>query len=320
MGGAGAAPARGGLGTPADRSSTDSRGGRLAGTPVPDTSAFARSDAPCPRFGPAAQPSVVADGLLRRAREGSVLRLRCIACETFARPLYRSAAESRHLVDVRLLRLGLHDTPGQLRERLQEEIAAASRSDAAPDAIVLAYGLCGGATAGIEAVGVPLVLPRAHDCITMFLGSRERYAREFTSEPGTYWYTADYLERGGSGASLVPGLGARSDEQLRADRERYVERFGEDNAAYLMEVMGAWRDHYDRAAFIDMGTDGSGAAERAARAEAARRSWRFQRLEGDRRLLRRLLDGAWDDDFLVLAPGERLSMSTDDSIVRATRG
>jgi hypothetical protein len=31
--------------------------------------------------------------------------------------------------------------------------------------VVLAYGLCGGATAGLRAGSIPLVVPRAHDCI-----------------------------------------------------------------------------------------------------------------------------------------------------------
>jgi len=55
------------------------------------------------------------------------------------------------------------------------------------DAIVLAHGLCGEATAGLRAGSIPLVVPRSHDCITIFLGSRDRYTTEFTGNPGTYW-------------------------------------------------------------------------------------------------------------------------------------
>ena len=56
------------------------------------------------------------------------------------------------------LTAALHVAPATLRERIQAAI------DAVPDgydAVVLAYGLCGGATAGIRARGIPVVLTRA---------------------------------------------------------------------------------------------------------------------------------------------------------------
>jgi hypothetical protein len=249
------------------------------------------------------------------------LRLRAISCEVLAHPVYMCAARSRHVVDVTLLRRRLHDTPALLRGRLQAEIDAASEADPPYDAVVLAYGLCGTATAGIAAAGVPLVVPRAHDCITLLLGSRDRYEREFAAHPGTYWYAPDYLERSdadvvGSAGGLI-GIGSTSDEADQATYAEYIARFGEDNAAYLMEVTGAWRSHYDRAAFLDTGVGDTSAAEEKVRLEAGRRGWLFERLAGELLLIRRLLDGNWDEDFLVLAPGQRLAMSYDASIIRA---
>ena len=249
------------------------------------------------------------------------LRLRAISCEVLARPVYLCAARSPHVVDVTLLRRRLHDTPVLLRGRLLAEIDAASQADPPYDAVVLAYGLCGGATTGIAAADVPLVVPRAHDCTTLLLGSRDRYEREFAAHPGTYWYAPDYLERsdtdgGGSAGGLV-GIGATTDEAEAAAYADYVERFGPDNAAYLMEVTGAWRSHYDRAAFLDTGVGDTSGAEQLVRREAQRRGWVFERLTGELVLIRRLLEGDWADDFLVLAPGQRLAMSYDPSIVRA---
>lgn len=249
------------------------------------------------------------------------LRLRAISCEVLARPVYLCAARSPHVVDVTLLRRRLHDTPQLLRSRLQAEIDAAGEADPPYDAVVLAYGLCGGASAGIAASGVPLVVPRAHDCITLLLGGRERYEREFAAHPGTYWYAPDYLERSdadgsGSAGGLV-GIGATTDEAEQAAYAEYVARFGEDSAAYLMEVTGAWRSHYDRAAFVDMGVGDASAVEEKVRLEASRRGWLFERVAGELVLIRRLLEGDWDEDFLVLAPGQRLAMSYDPSIIRA---
>ena len=255
--------------------------------------------------------------------EHQQLRLRCIGCEVLARPLYLCAARSPHVVDLSLLRRGLHDTPATLREQLQAEIDAVGAADPPYDAVVLAYGLCGGATAGITASRIPLVLPRAHDCITLFLGSRARYQAEFAAHPGTYWYAADYIERsetspGGAATGLL-GIGASSDEELQAAYTTYVEQFGKDNADYLMEVMGAWRAHYDRAVYLDMGTGGSPDVERRAQAEAERRGWRFERMAGELLLLRRLLEADWTDDFLVLEPGQSLAMTYDEGVIGAVR-
>ncbi len=248
-----------------------------------------------------------------------LLRLRAIACEVLARPTYLYAALSPNVVDVTLLRRRLHDTPQVLRERLQAEIDTASAADPPYDAIVLAYGLCGGATAGIAAGSVPLVVPRAHDCVTLLLGSRERYEHEFAAHPGTYWFAPDYLERdqAASEEGGVLGLGAATKEAQESLYADFVARFGEDNAAYLMEALGGWSSHYDRAAYVDTGRADRSGMEARARDEAKRRGWLYERLPGELGLVRRLLDGEWADDFLILSPGQRLAMSYDAAIVHA---
>ncbi len=246
------------------------------------------------------------------------MRILCLGCEVLARPLYFAAATSPHVVDVELLRRGLHDVPANLRTILQEAVDAADPSRY--DAVVLGYALCGQATAGIRAGRIPLVVPRAHDCITIFLGDRERYRREFTEDPGTYWYAQDYVEREDApGAGLTGlGIGGGTEDAMKATYAQYVELYGQDNADYLMEALGGWRSHYDRAAYIDMGVADGSAVERRAQDDADRRGWRFERLAGDLTLVRRLLSGEWDPaDYAIVQPGERVAMTYDDAIIRA---
>jgi hypothetical protein len=245
------------------------------------------------------------------------MRLLALTCEVLARSVYLCAARSPHVVDVHLNRRGLHDDPPNLRTLLQGEIDAAG---APYDAVVLAYGLCGGATAGLRAGSIPLVVPRAHDCITLFLGSRDRYTAEFTGHPGTYWYVQDFVERSDDEGRFA-GMGAVSDAEARATYEQYVAKYGEDNAAYLMEALGGWRSHYDRAAYVDMAVAGPHAAaavEAFARDDADRRGWAFEKLAGELLLVKRLIDAEWaPEDYLVVRPGERLAMSYDDAVIRA---
>ncbi|MBN1992889.1 MAG: DUF1638 domain-containing protein [Anaerolineae bacterium] len=240
------------------------------------------------------------------------MRLKCLGCEVLARPLYLCAAHSAHVVDVQLLRRGLHHNPSDLRAQLQRHIHAAAGEGY--DAVTLAYGLCGQAAAGLIARDTPLVVPRAHDCITLYLGSRERYQEQFQKHKGTYWYTLDYMERRDNDHSTL-ALGSGSEVDLAAVYNEYVKKYGRDNADYLMEVMGAWQQHYQRAAYIDLGVGDGQAIEAQARADAARRGWAFERVAGDLVLLRRLLAGDWDTDFLVLAPGQQLAITYDDEII-----
>jgi hypothetical protein len=214
---------------------------------------------------------------------------------------------------VQLLRRGLHDNPPDLRAQLQQHIDNAAGEGY--DAVVLAYGLCGQATAGLVARDTPLVVPRAHDCITLYLGSRERYQKEFEDNKGTYWYTLDYVERRDDTPHSTLALGSGLDTNLEAVYEEYVKKYGQDNADYLMEVMGAWQQHYQRAAYIDMGVGDGEEIEGKARADADRRGWAFERVAGDLVLIRRLLGGDWEKDFLVLEPGQQLAISYDDDII-----
>jgi hypothetical protein len=244
-----------------------------------------------------------------------MMKIRCLSCEALARLVYFQSAYSPAAVDVEILRLGLHNTPDVLRSTLQARIDALQGSDYA--AIALAYGLCGRSTNGLVARDIPLVIPRAHDCITLFLGARARYQDEFENRPGTYWYALDYLQRREDSGTVL-SLGASSlVDDLQKTRREYVEKFGEDNADYLMTIMGAWQQHYQRAVYVDMGVGNGNEVEELAQNDARARGWAFERMQGDMVLIRKLLVGEWDEDFQVLQPGQMLDMSYDENILCA---
>lgn len=235
-----------------------------------------------------------------------------LTCEALARSVYAAAATSPHTITVRLFRQGLHNTPKNLHKLLQDEVDAIQPGDC--NALLLAYGLCGTATLGLKTYHTPLVIPRAHDCITLYLGSRKRYQEEFSAHPGTYWYSLDYMERNNADSTVA--LGASTQATLNAAYEDYVEKFGKENADYLMEVMGSWHEHYTRAAYIHMDLSDDDTFEQQAREDASRRGWDFERLQGDRRLLNQLIRGEWpEEDFLVLSPGYAIAQSMDPELI-----
>lgn len=240
----------------------------------------------------------------------------CIAltCSALARSVYAAAATAAPAISVRLFDQGLHNAPKNLRARLQAAIDAVEPGEC--DAILLAYGVCGTATLGLTARHTPLVVARAHDCITLYLGSMARYQAEFDAEPGTYWYSRDYLERNPSSSAVA--LGAASIEVSEALYEEYVRKYGKDNADYLMDVMGEWGKHYRRAVFIDTGEQGGEPYQRLAQEQAAQRGWMFERKMGDSRLITMLLNGEWHDaEFLVVPPLHRIAQSSETGLIQA---
>ena len=122
------------------------------------------------------------------------MRLKLISCEVMYREMCSAVAQSEHAVDVEFLPRDIHDCAGVMRSRLQELIDAVDVQKY--DAILLGYGLCGNGVTGLEARTLPIVIPRAHDCITLFLGSRQRYMDYFNANPGVYFKTSGWIERG----------------------------------------------------------------------------------------------------------------------------
>ena len=243
------------------------------------------------------------------------MKLYAISCEALVRECSRAAALSPHVVTVSFQAFGLHNTPDELRAKIQEEIDGASGGK--NDYILLAYGLCSRGTADLVARNVPLVIPRAHDCITFFLGSKERYQQEFSSRPGTYYYSPGWVERK-EGEVDQGGFTIVKDSEREARFKEYVEKYGEDNAAFLMEQESQWLDHYNRAAFIDMGIGDIDYYRRFTQEVARTHGWAYEELQGDFRLVDLLFGGNWDaDDFLIVQPGQRTVEDVNSGIISA---
>ena len=244
-------------------------------------------------------------------RERPLMRLKVIGCEALLRETCRFAARSEHVIDLEFFDFGLHNDPAAMRVDVQRRIGASEGE--AYDAIILVAGLCGNGSAGLTAGGIPLVLPRADDCIVLLLGSRESYDSDHGANPGTYYLTPGFLERANQNDD---GIGQEARRRIHL---HYVERYGQDNADYLMSVLHSWQGNYSRACFID-----SGAASprrlaqfrEQARAIAGPYGWQYDELSADTRMLRDLFDGHWtEEDFLVVPPGHRIEPSNDSRVL-----
>jgi hypothetical protein len=161
------------------------------------------------------------------------------------------------------------------------------------------------------------VIPRAHDCITLFLGSKERYLEYFHAHTGVYFKTSGWIERG-EGLTQYHQDSIQNQAGMTQSYDELVAKYGEDNAKFLYEQLCDMTRNYSGIAYIEMGIEPDDRFERRARDEAAERGWKFEKLSGDMALIQQLVDGPWDADrFLVVPPGNRVASSFDDGVIKA---
>ncbi len=244
------------------------------------------------------------------------MHLKLIACEIFYRELCAAVARSVNQVDIEFLPKGLHDIGQQgMSARLGELLSAVDESQY--EAVLFGYGLCSNGLLGLTARRVPLVVPRAHDCITLFLGSKERYLEYFQTHPGVYFKTTGWLERG-EGLNQYHQESIAHQAGMTQSYEELVAKYGEDNARFLYEQLCDMTRNYSGMTFIEMGIEPDDRFERRAQQQAAERGWKYQKLAGDMTLIQQLVDGPWDAErFLVVPPGHRVAASYDEQIIKA---
>jgi hypothetical protein len=207
-----------------------------------------------------------------------------IACATVAEELRLMGVPREELLE---LEFGLHVYPEKLREALQREI------DGIPGEmdIILGYGLCSNATAGLSSPRHRLIIPRVDDCIALFLGSRREHLRRLREEPGTYFLTTGWIK-----AAELP----------INEYERLVDKYGPEKA---MRVTKAMMVNYKRVVLINTGNYRLEEFRGIARVMADALGLSYEEIPGSNRMLDMMLDGGWNSEFIVVEPGEETTLS-----------
>jgi len=239
------------------------------------------------------------------------MRLKLISCEVLFREMCDACAHSSHRMDLEFLPQGLHSLGAKpMLAKIQEVVD--NTPEGVYEAVLLGYGLCGNGLDGLTARHTRLVLPRAHDCLALLMGSRERYQAYFEDNPGTYYRSTGWLERNKSLQQLTHNT-MGFDESLEAMTRKY----GEDNGRYLYEEMTRYRSQYRKLTFIETGLEAGGRFVAEASAEAKEKGWSFERLPGNLAWLRRMVEGEWAEaEFVVAARGQRIVASYDNRVVK----
>jgi hypothetical protein len=248
-------------------------------------------------------------------------KLKFIGCEIVYREACYLAAVSPHHVDIEFLRKGLHDLATSDMVSLVQGAIDAVDLTAGYDAILLGYARCNNGLVGVRARGLPLVIPRAHDCITFFFGSRAAYQAYFDQHPGTYYLTTGWSERNtGPGGYMHPAYerqGVMGKLGLAQTYEEMVAKYGKEDADFILSTIGDWTKNYSRHLYLKMGPGDEERFIEQGRRQAAERKWEFEVRDGDWTLLHKLFFGPWDADFVTVAPGQQIVARDDDRVVDA---
>lgn len=218
---------------------------------------------------------------------GPSFRRILIACQVME-PEIEYLREGIHDVEVWYVEQALHRVPQNMGPRLQREIDKASSLGA--DFIVLGYGLCSNGIAELIAPPQGLIVPKAHDCIALFLGSVNRYRELFRERPGTYYLTPGWVSEGKDPLGIL---------------EEYTGRYGAETARWVMEEE---LKHYTHIALIVTGVGDLNSLRSRAMANAHHFGKAYEEIKADLRYLKRLLEGPYtDEDFFLIPPGEKVT-------------
>lgn len=245
------------------------------------------------------------------------MRFKLIGCKLIQREIASIIAKTDNIVDVTLIRQDYHQTPELLRDVLQREIDEIDSNESRYtndltlndiDAILIAYGLCSNATAGIHSSKYKIVIPKAHDCSTLLMGSKEAYSDFFAESGGSYVYSRGWME-----------LGINEDE-LRLERLRaeYMKKFeDEDTVEYLLDMEREMLKNYDTATFLNWPGFTPPEYEDRVKEIAKNHNWKYKRVDGNDSLISDLIEGRWSPErFVVLEPGQEITPSYDREVIK----
>ena len=195
---------------------------------------------------------------------------------------------------VTFLDQGLHDTPKKLLRAIQAALDALPE----PAVVLIGYGLCGNGLHGLQSGRHTLIIPRADDCIAIYLGSQAARRQQLEADPGVYFLTIGWLEGANNPMS---------------NYEKQIAAYGKEQADWLLQTMYG---HYSRLVFIASSEEELAAYRPRAQAIAdfAREhlGWSYEERLGSDEYLRRLLDAPQDplqvgDGFLLVLPGNQVT-------------
>jgi len=214
--------------------------------------------------------------------------IKIISCEIF-KPYIEHLLKTKTIktdFEIEYYDIDQHNYPIRFNQVLQEKIDEVKDFEM----IILLYGICGNVTSNIVARHCPVVMPKVHDCASVLLGSKKRFLEVFAHRLSTPWQCYAHVQ-------------SNSHHQY-IDADEYnalVEKYGEDNAAYLREILF----HPEEKSMVYLSMD---LAEDLK--QIKKLSNEIEVVNGSPRYLLKLLNLDFSE-ALVLKPGEKMVPTYD---------
>ena len=230
-------------------------------------------------------------------------KLCAIACAVLAIDMKQCAKTLGLDIEYKFLEAGLHNTPKLLKEKLQAAIDEISATGLC-ERIIIGYGICGKGTIGIHARSVPLVIPKVHDCVALFLGGDAAYKTEFQKYPGTYYLSAGWCEEKTEPMSQRKQWTYFGDQKLEFND--LVEKHGEPAARRTFDFLNSWQKNYQRAAFIETSVKKSGRYEKLALEMAEEYNWKYDKIKGSSNLIKKMITADHSTPEVLFVPPDHV--------------
>jgi len=207
------------------------------------------------------------------------MTVKIIACEVMKEELLAISPDFQ--VEYEFIPMKLHLYPQKLHIELQNIL---DRS-LGYSKIILAFGLCGGATKNLKASDSPLIIPRVHDCLPILLGSKTAYEHFTKEELGTFYLSCGWMI---------------AEKNILSSHQQVCEKHGEKKALRVLERM---YDSYKKVLFIHTGCTEEEAAIQQSKQIAELLKLCYDTVQGNDAYIQKIVNGPWDEDhFAHIAP------------------
>lgn len=204
-----------------------------------------------------------------------------LACTSML--VHLQAAQKKAGTDFQVTELDrrLHEDPAKMRQRIIETMKMLPDST---ENILVSMGLCGGSWDRVD-VNRRVVIPKVDDCITLLLHTDDAPHLNLKKSGHMYFLDCDDNEY-----------------SLLAMKERLCEKYGTKSGDALFN---SWFASYTNADIIDTGVYDCHSEDymAEARKNADLIGCRLEHVRGSNRILEKLVSGRWDEQFLVIEPG-----------------
>ena len=208
-----------------------------------------------------------------------------LACSAMS--LHVAAAQKTMKTDFPVIEVdsSLHENPSKMRQKIIETLEQMEKSI---DTVLVAMGFCGGSWEDI-ATDKRVVIPRVDDCITLLLHTDDTWYPNL--KQCGHLYLRDDIEGKFSPKSIKKNL---------------CSQYGDSEGSFVFRT---WFGSYTNADIIDTGAYDchSEAYMLEAMENADLMEATLDYVPGSNLILEKLVSGRWDQQFLVIEPGNTVS-------------